>query len=151
MELICKINEDYHIVPENLSELKFYLDNLKSKDNFAVSIKKHIKKRSDRQNRWYWGVAVPTVQNGIKEQSGLLYDKETIHALILNAVGAITMETTMIMGMNVIKVNQKRTSEMSTVEFNQFKEQVQLHFGEKMGINIPEPIHDNFFNQMLKK
>ena len=147
MELIGKVNEEGHIVPTNIQEIKEDLKIAFGDKDIEISIKKHRRSRSGRQNRWYWGVAVPTVQSGIKEQTGIVYDKDTIHALILNSVGAISMETKNIMGMNVIEVKQKRTSDMSVEEFSEFFMLIQQHFAEK-GIDIPEPIQDNFYNQM---
>lgn len=150
MDIICKVNEKGHLVPHNEDSTRDVLIHTYADKDVEVSIKAHKRKRSDRQNRWYWGVAVPTVQSGILEQTGILHEKDTIHALILNAVGAISMETKIVMGMNVIQVKQKRTSEMSVEEFLNFYMQIQEHFAEK-GIIIPDPIQDNFYNQVQWK
>jgi hypothetical protein len=147
MELIGEINQDGHFVPDNIEECRMFLVQNYEGKKVELNLKGAKKKRSDKQNRWYWGVAVPTVQTGIKEQTGILHEKETIHALILSAVGAITMETKNVMGMNVIEVKQKRTSDMTTTEFVQFHNQVQQHFAEK-GIDIPDPVKENYWNQI---
>jgi len=149
MDLIGEINNEGHFVPDKMEnvDLKNFLIQEYQGKKVELNLTKPKRNRSQKQNRWYWGVAVLAVQLGIKEQTGVLHDKELIHATILNAVGGIKMETVNIMGMNVIKVEQKRTSNMSTTEFNQFKESVQLHFAEK-GIEIPDPIQDNYFNQL---
>jgi len=150
MDIIANVNEEGHLVPQNLEEIKAMMVSSFEGKDVEVSIKAHKRKRSNRQNRWYWGVAIPTVQSGILEQTGILEEKETIHALILSAVGGLTMETKHIMGMNVIRVNQKRTSDMSVEEFSNFFERVIGHFAEK-GIVIPEPTLDNFYNQVQWK
>lgn len=119
-------------------------------ERVTVKVEKVKRKRSDKQNRWYWGLAIPTIQNGIEEQTGERYDKNTIHAMILNLVGGLKMETKIIMGMNVIEVKQKRTSEMTTEEFCDFYEKLQAHFAEK-DIIIPDPEQESFFQDLWKK
>ena len=149
MQLKGKINKDGHLVPDNLESVRNELIISFEDKEIEITIAKHKKSRTGKQNRWYWGVAVPTVQTGILNQSGILHDKDTIHALILSAVGGLQMETKMIMGLNVIEVKQKRTSGMSVEEFNQFYIQIQEHFAEK-DILIPDPTQDNYFNQIAK-
>ena len=43
------------------------------------------------------------------------------------------------MNEQIIIMKSKTTSQMSTKEFNVFKENLQLYFGER-GIEIPDPI-----------
>ena len=141
MEYLAVI-KDGNIVVGNREIYDHQIESLEG-EQVTVKIEKVKRKRSDKQNRWYWGVAVPTVMKGIEKQTGEKYDKETIHAMILNLVGGLKMETKIIMGMNVIEVKQKRTSEMTTEEFVDFHNKLQEHFAEK-DIIIPDPYQDIF-------
>ncbi len=145
MEYIAKI-EQGQIIFSNREILELQIQSLEGK-NVAVRIQKLVKKRSDRQNRWYWGVAIPTIIKGIEEQNGEVLDKSTAHALALNITDGIKLESKMLFGYNVIEVKQKRTSDMSVDEFNEFYKKLQLTFAER-DIIIPDPSQENFINQI---
>jgi hypothetical protein len=145
MEYIAKI-EQGQIIFSNREILELQIQSLEGK-NVAVRIQKLVKKRSDRQNRWYWGVAIPTIIKGIEEQNGEVLDKSTAHALALNITDGIKLESKMLFGYNVIEVKQKRTSDMSVDEFNEFYKKLQITFAER-DIIIPDPSQENFINQI---
>lgn len=145
MEYIAKI-EQGQIIFSNREILELQIQSLEGK-NVAVRIQKLVKKRSDRQNRWYWGVAIPTIIRGIEEQNGEVLDKSTAHALALNITDGIKLESKMLFGYNVIEVKQKRTSDMSVEEFNEFYKKLQITFAER-DIIIPDPSQENFINQI---
>jgi len=145
MEYIAKI-EQGQIIFSNREILELQIQSLEGK-NVAVRIQKLVKKRSDRQNRWYWGVAIPTIIKGIEQQSGEILDKGTAHALALNITDGIKLESKMLFGYNVIEVTQKRTSDMSVEEFNVFYQKLQFTFAER-DIIIPDPSQENFINQI---
>jgi len=145
MEYIAKI-EQGQIIFSNREILELQIQSLEGK-NVAVRIQKLVKKRSDRQNRWYWGVAIPTIIKGIEQQKGEILDKGTAHALALNITDGIKLESKMLFGYNVIEVTQKRTSDMSVEEFNVFYQKLQFTFAER-DIIIPDPSQENFINQI---
>ncbi len=145
MEYIAKI-EQGQIIFSNREILQLQVQSLEGKD-VAVRIQKLVRKRSDRQNRWYWGVAIPTIIRGIEEQNGEVLDKSTAHALALNITDGIKLESKMLFGYNVIEVKQKRTSDMSIEEFHVFYQKLQTAFAER-DIIIPDPSQENFINQI---
>jgi hypothetical protein len=145
MEYIGKI-ENGKLVFYNEQILELQIKSLEGKD-VSIKIEKVKRKRSDRQNRWYWGVAIPTIINGIKEQNGETLDKETAHALALNITDGLKLESKMLFGYNVIEVKQKRTSDMTVEEFSEFYQKLQNAFAER-DIIIPDPKQDNFINQI---
>ena len=145
MEYIAKI-EQGQIIFSNREILQLQVQSLEGKD-VAIRIKKLVRKRSDRQNRWYWGVAIPAIIRGIEEQNGEVLDKSTAHALALNITDGIKLESKMLFGYNVIEVKQKRTSDMSVEEFNEFYKKLQATFAER-DIIIPDPSQENFINQI---
>ena len=145
MEYIAKI-EQGQIIFSNREILQLQVQSLEGKD-VAVRIQKLVRKRSDRQNRWYWGVAIPTIIRGIEEQNGEVLDKSTAHALALNITDGIKLESKMLFGYNVIEVKHKRTSDMSLEEFHVFYQKLQTAFAER-DIIIPDPSQENFINQI---
>ena len=145
MEYIGKVEEG-QIVFFNREILELQIQSLEGKD-ISVKIQKFVKKRSDRQNRWYWGVAIPTIIKGIEEQNGELLEKDTAHALALSITDSIKLESKMLFGHNVLEVKQKRTSDMNVQEFNEFYKKLQNSFAER-DIIIPDPNQDNFINQI---
>lgn len=145
MEYIAKIQQG-QIIFSNREILQLQVQSLEGKD-VAVRIQKLVKKRSDRQNRWYWGVAIPSIIKGIEQQNGEVLDKGTAHALALNITDGIKLESKMLFGYNVIEVKQKRTSDMSVEEFHVFYQKLQATFAER-DIIIPDPSQENFINQI---
>jgi|TARA_R100000742_G_C4279588_1_gene104611 hypothetical protein len=145
MEYIAKV-EQGQIIFSNREILELQIQSLEGK-NIIVKLQKFVKKRSDRQNRWYWGVAIPTIIRGIEQQNGEVLDKGTAHALALNITDGIKLESKMLFGYNVIEVKQKRTSDMTVEEFSEFYKKLQKAFAEK-DIIIPDPNQDNFINQI---
>lgn len=94
-------------------------------------------KRSIQQNRWYWGVAIPIIIDGIKEQTGEKYTKEDIHEFILNNVIKPRVVTKEVLGETIIVHKVKRTSDMTTDEFSDFKEKLQKFWAERH-IDVPD-------------
>ena len=134
---IGKVNEDYTV---RLYDLRFnqnYLQKYVGKE-VEVEVRFNSKKRSDRQNRWYWGVAIPTIIKWQLEQEGIEYTKDEIHHFILKNIVKPVVEVHPVMGEQVLVYKAKTTSQMNTKEFNSFKENLQLYFAER-GIDIPNP------------
>jgi len=127
--------------------LDFQIDNagkipVKAKERF-VEIFKHLsgkrigvkierlkKKRSLMQNAYYWAVVIPV----FAEYMG--YSKseyEIVHG-ILKEMFLRTIETKN----NIEYARVKSTSELSTMEFMEFIQDLQ-RFGAEQGLNIPDP------------
>lgn len=120
---------------------------LKEFDGTDVTVKlsKHRPKRSLRQNNWYWGVACVLIREFLKEHWGENLTKEDVHIYNLNHVLKPKTEILTVMGKQVVGYNQKRPSEMSTVEFNEFKLEIQAYWANA-GAVIPDPNQKEFLN-----
>jgi hypothetical protein len=96
-----------------------------------VVVRRHRNKRSDRQNRWHWGIAVPL----IAQELG--YDKhehEDVHyALVAKCFG-----THVDPRLNQ-EIPNKRSSALSTEEFSQLMEWEVRWAAQEYGLNIPLP------------
>jgi hypothetical protein len=93
----------------------------------SVTVEPIRKNRSDKENRYYWGVVV----NLISKELGYFPD-ETHHALrfkFLRTSGGEqgTLETA------------KSTTELSTKEFEDYLEHIRIWAGAFLGIYIPKP------------
>lgn len=115
-----------------------------------ITIGKAKKRRSDAQNRWYWGVAIKTVIEELLRLQGEPYEKNDIHHYILNNVVKAKFKTKEVMGTLVTYTETKSTSAMSTKEFSKFVFELQVHFDRK-GIIIPDPEKDNYTNDYEPK
>tara|TARA_R110002074_G_scaffold51280_1_gene129710 strand:+ start:1555 stop:1977 length:423 start_codon:yes stop_codon:yes gene_type:complete len=136
---IGKVNEVTHTI--QLYDLRFnakYLEKYVGKD-VELEIRLASKTRSQKQNRWYWGVAIPTIIKWQLEQEGIEYTKDEIHYFILKNIVKPEVRVHPVMGEQVIIHKSKTTSQMNTKEFNAFKDNLQLYFAER-AIDIPDPI-----------
>ena len=134
------------------SSIKFYDERycsyrLKEFEGSDVTLKisKHRPKRTLRQNNWYWGVACPIIAAFLKEAWGEELSKEDVHLYNLNHVTKPKVEMITVMGKQVVGYNQKRPSEMDTVEFNEFKLTLQAYWANA-GCIIPDPNQKEFLN-----
>lgn len=103
-----------------------------------ISFKKFYRKRSLAQNRWMWGVCVPTVQQWLYETKGENHDKEAIYTFLRVRVVGDEPRIEEFMGEEVIYLTGKRFSQMNTVEFSDAVEKIVNYFANR-GLEIPLP------------
>jgi len=143
------VDKNGKIIINNLERVKGLLLQYKDKE-IQVSVKKANKRRSAKQNRWYWGVAIKTIQEELLRIEGEPYEKEDIHHYILSEVVKTKFRTKEVMGKLITYSETKSTSSMTTKEFETFKFQLQVHFANR-GIDIPEPNEDCYTNDYEPK
>jgi hypothetical protein len=95
-----------------------------------VTVKRHYNKRSDKQNRLWWGIIVPL----IAQETG--YDKhehEAVHyALVAKCFGVIQDE-------RLGELPKVRSSQMTTAQFTELIEWAVRWAATEFGMNIPLP------------
>lgn len=96
----------------------------------SVQIEKFKKKRSGEQNAYYWSVCIPL----IVEKTG--FSPEEIHEYLITK---FIDKTDIVVGGESIKVN-KRTHNLTTVEFMEYISEIQRFASEKLDLFIPDPI-----------
>jgi hypothetical protein len=106
------------------------------------------KKRSDRQNRYYYGVVIPTIQAFHLESTGEYIERDEVHAFNLTNVLGVVPEFKTVFGEEIMIFRQKKSSEMNTKEFAQFVDTLIAHWAEK-GCIIPEPKNENLLTDFL--
>jgi len=91
-------------------------------------------KRSSPQNRYYWGAMLPIVKEGLKEL-GIDMSKEQTHEMLKYKF--IKREFITSDG-DILQIIGS-TTELSTKEFNEYIESIQIWSAEYLNVNIPDP------------
>jgi chromosomal replication initiation ATPase DnaA len=100
-----------------------------------ITIGVHKKKRTNPQNAYLHGVVIPMVTDGINEHGNEVTQsqvKDLLKQKFLSFDVFIDVDYT-------YETLTKDTSELSTVEFNEFIERIQRWGAEMLGIIIPDP------------
>jgi len=109
----------------------------------VIKIEKAKKKRSTQQNRFYYGVIIPIVQNCLKE-AGHIMTNESTHDLIklkfLKEALFVNEET----GEVIERI--KSTTELSTSQFMDLLEEINNFTFEYFGVSLPSPNEDLTLN-----
>ena len=105
----------------------------------VIKIEKAKKKRSTQQNRFYYGVIIPIVQNCLKE-AGHIMTSESTHDLIklkfLKEALFVNEET----GEVIERI--KSTTELSTSQFMDLLAEINNFTFEYFGVTLPSPNDD---------
>lgn len=114
---------------------------LEAYEGFTIDVifKKRRNKRSNPQNKYYWGVIVPIFQNAIKEQWGEIWAIKDVHEFLkanCNFTELVNEDT------GEILRKTKSTSENSTSDQEQFHEKCRKLCYEFLGAEIPLPNED---------
>jgi hypothetical protein len=147
MEIYLKAHIDKNgcLVVENNDQASAYL--YPHKDNeVIIRITPYERKASNRQMRWYWGVAVQTIIAEHKERTGEVLSKDEVHAYNLSEIVKPKMRTKEVLGQTVIQIDEFSLSKMNVKEFNVFKDKLQMYWAEK-DIDIPDPNENELLNE----
>jgi hypothetical protein len=105
----------------------------------VIKIEKSKKKRSTQQNRFYYGVIIPIVQNCLKD-AGHIMTNESTHDLIklkfLKEALFVNEDT----GEVIERI--KSTTELSTSQFMDLLAEINNFTFEYFGVTLPSPNDD---------
>ena len=101
----------------------------------AITIEVAKKKRSGSQNRYYHGVVLPLIQNGLKDATGEHYSHEQVHDLLRHKY--LVVDVPFKDGLFAERV--KSSTELSTIEFEDYQANCKVFAAEFLGVVIPEP------------
>lgn len=112
--------------------LKFALS-LNCKE-FLFTLEKKRSKRSNQQNKYYWGVVVPLVKQGLIDL-GYNVDTESTHDFIKSEFNykEIVNENT-----GEVKKIPNTTTQLNKSEFSEMIERIKIFSAEWFGIYIPD-------------
>ena len=120
---------NHNIVYEKPGLLEAYLKGFKPDTRLEIVIKKYVPKRTNRQNRYYFGCVVRT----ICEETGS--DPDTVHAELKKMFLLIKGGLIPIVG---------STRKLNTKDFGVYLDKVILWSAEFLGIIIPPPDYIDF-------
>lgn len=105
----------------------------------VIKIEKFKKKRSTQQNRFYYGVIIPIVQNCLKE-AGHIMTSESTHDLIKLKFLKETLFVNETTGEIIERI--KSTTELSTSQFMDLLAEINNFTFEYFGVTLPNPNDD---------
>ena len=105
----------------------------------VIKIEKFKKKRSTQQNRFYYGVIIPIVQNCLKE-AGHVMTNESTHDLIKLKFLKETLFVNEDTGEIIERI--KSTTELSTSQFMDLLAEINNFTFEYFGVSLPSPNDD---------
>lgn len=105
----------------------------------VIKIEKFKKKRSTQQNRFYYGIVVPIVQNCLKE-AGHIMTSESTHDLIKLKFLKETLFVNETTGEVIERI--KSTTELSTSQFMDLLAEINNFTFEYFGVTLPSPNDD---------
>jgi hypothetical protein len=111
------------------------IQSLEGKD-IVIIIEKKKKKRSNPQNNFYWGIVLPMMQTGFYNNLGEHVGIQEAHEFLKSRFlfrEVVNQE----LG-EVIKLS-KSTTELSTIEWETYMDQIRAFASEFLSIQIPLP------------
>lgn len=121
-----------------------------------VRVRKLSRKRSDAQNRYWWGVLIQAVVKYAKERRGETITPQEAHLWVVTKILKSKVEVLHIMDCDVISIKTKSTSEMTTTEFSNAVDEVRLYFDnpelgdENPNWPIPLPTKFNLYHDFVQ-
>lgn len=105
--------------------------------NLEITIKKKRAKRSNAQNRYYWGAVIPIIQAEFKNL-GTRLNPEEVHFFLKQKFNYKTLVTE---HGELIGELPKSTTELNKLEFMEYIDKITQWCAEILNIQIPEPKH----------
>ena len=133
-ELKCKV-EGGRINDDSRKKIAAAIADYNSKV-ISVEIKQAKKRRSIPQNRYYWGVIIPSIHALMVETWGNDMHKMEVHEYLKRYVGKVTKPIKLAGGGYDIVTNSSR--ELTTQEFEVYNEKCRA-WGAQHGVAIPLP------------
>lgn len=111
------------------------ISGLQQDKEYTIVIRVKRKPRSNGQNKYYWGIVVPQVLRGLKEAGFNVFSKDDAHDIIKFKFLKVNLEN----DSGEFVESFKSTKEMSTSEFKEFIEHLQIWASEYLNQYIPSP------------
>jgi hypothetical protein len=116
--------------PESRARAHTLIDELSHEKAWELTVKPYRKKRSNAQNRWYWGVAIKEIADHTGHEANDLHDWLLGHKF--------GWETYEVMG-STKKRPSRRSSDMTTAEFAAWGDWVISWAASELGLLINAP------------
>jgi hypothetical protein len=125
------------IILSDRNQFDGYITSLGDKDDLELTVKPYKRNRSLRQNNSYWGIPVKI----LSEELG--YSKEEIHAILTKKFLGFYKELKLpkkdgSIDVELVKIVPS-TTKLSTKEFCEFYDKIQIWASQEFSIVIPDP------------
>jgi hypothetical protein len=111
------------------------IQSLEGKD-IIITIEKKRKKRSNPQNAYYWGIVLPMMQTGFYNNLGEHVGIQEAHEFLK---GRFLFREVVNQELGEVIKLSKSTTELSTIEWETYMDQIRAFSTEFLGIQIPLP------------
>jgi hypothetical protein len=105
-------------------------------NDFKMILELPKKKRSNNQNRFYWGVLIPLMQLGAKDLWGEVWSIDKAHK---HLSGKFVFHESINERTGEITQTPKSTTELTTTGWEVFMTEVRIYLLENFDIDAPEP------------
>lgn len=147
--VVGELNEECSaLLIHNFKPLSRMIRPLKEK-TLEISFKVLRLQRSAAQNRYIWGVVVPTVRAWMKETNGEAPEKDAVYVWMRKSLLGHSVEVKEILGEEIIIMTGRRFSQMNTKEFGEAIDTIVQKMAE-MGCIVPLPRENNFLSDFLR-
>jgi hypothetical protein len=102
---------------------------------YVITIKSKQKSRSNKQNRYYFGVVLPLIVRGLRNAGFEVYSKEGAHDI----VKVMFLKTEIENDSGEFITAFKSTKDMNTKDFKEFIDNLQYWASEYLNEYIPSP------------
>ncbi len=106
-------------------------------------------KRSVQQNRYLWGVVYVVIRQELRNKYGEDFTPEEIHAHNLQKIQGVAIKQKEINGINVLVIEDKKSSDMTTEEFTEMIEKLRDWYAVNKEIFIPDMQGDATINDYV--
>ena len=144
-----RLNEDLNLLILDDAPLLYRASRSFADKELEICVKELTQLRTDKQNRYWWGVLIPCIVSFHKETQGETITQQEVHNYILINIAGYRIETKEVFGQTIVSIIGKTTSQMSKEEWSDLKTSVQDHFREK-GLDIPDPKNNNLLNDYAR-
>lgn len=101
-----------------------------------IALSEVKRKRSDQQNRYYWGVVVKLVTDAFRD-AGNMVNAEDVHDFLKQHVGKLSQ--VLVTPDGEVLRGPGSTARLTTTEFSNYVEAVRAWAAEVLGLSIPSP------------
>lgn len=129
LEFIAQVTDRLTIPPWAQAELAARFPDREVR----VTVRRAARRRSDHQNRYYWGVVLPALAKGIEETQGYKFDIELAHEFVKRRFWSETGKV-----VNGYYVGFTTTTTTTTL-WEEKMEEIRRFAADYFNINIPEP------------
>jgi hypothetical protein len=120
---------------KNRDLLSDVIQSLEGKD-IIITIEKKKKKRSNPQNAYYWSVVLPMMQTGFYNNLGEHVGIQEAHEFLK---GRFLFREVVNQELGEVIKLSKSTTELSTIEWEEYMDQIRTFATEFLNITIPLP------------